>query len=278
MTVGSPSEVRIALLFPELLGTYGDGGNAAVLVSRLRWRSIPVDLSQVRVGDPVPESCDMYLLGGGEDGPQASAARELRAGPVLLRAVDRGAVILAVCAGFQILGHTFAGPGGPENGLGLLDVTTRRGPGPRFVGELVVDPHPDLNLPTLTGYENHACVTDLGSGVKALGQVTAGHGNGGRMPDSSVAPPSAAADIGAVRTEGAWSGRVLGTYLHGPVLARNPALADLMLAWVVGPLDAIEDCDIDRLRAERIAAGLSTGADARLRWRRRRSAAGSEPR
>jgi CobQ-like glutamine amidotransferase family enzyme len=230
--------VSIALLYPELLGTYGDGGNAAVLAQRLRWRGIPAEVVDITAGESVPTSCHVYLLGGGEDGPQALAVRELRASRALARAVDGGAAVLAVCAGYQILGRQFLGPDGrPHGGLGLLDVSTDRGPGPRRVGELVVEPVVDPDLPTLTGYENHAGITRLGPGVQPLGKVVVGHGN----------------DHGD-GSEGALSGRILGTYLHGPVLARNPALADLILSWVVGPLDPLDDGEVQELRAERMAA------------------------
>jgi CobQ-like glutamine amidotransferase family enzyme len=238
--------VSIALLYPELLGTYGDGGNAVVLAQRLRWRGIPADVVDVTAGEPVPASCELYLLGGGEDSPQALAVRELRAGRVLDRAVDGGAVVLAVCAGFQILGRQFLGPGGtPHSGLGLIDCATGRTAGPRRVGEVLVEPDPALGLPTLTGYENHAGVTSLGPGARPLGRVTVGHGN-----DSGDG------------SEGAVTGRIVGTYLHGPVLARNPALADLLLSWVVGRLEPLDEPEVEALRNERVAA-------ARARFRRR---------
>jgi CobQ-like glutamine amidotransferase family enzyme len=230
--------VGIALLYPELLGTYGDGGNAAVLAARLRWRGIESEVVEVTAGDPVPATCQLYLMGGGEDGPQALAVRELEASGALPRAVDGGAAVLAVCAGYQVLGREFLGPGGsPHRGLGLLDCTTARGKGPRRVGEIVVEPDRELGLPTLTGYENHAGVTTLGPGAQPLGHVVVGHGN----------------DAGD-GSEGIVSGRVVGTYLHGPVLARNPALADLVLSWVVGPLEPLDDAEVEALRGERIAA------------------------
>ena len=230
--------VSIALLFPELLGTYGDGGNATVLARRLRWRGIPAEVVEVATGEPVPTSCHIYLMGGGEDGPQALAVRELEASGALPRAIDGGAAVMAVCAGYQVLGNSFRGPDGtPHAGLGLLDCSTARGKGPRRVGELVVEADPALGLPPLTGYENHAGVTTLGPGARPLGHVLVGHGNDGG--DGS---------------EGVVNGHVLGTYLHGPVLARNPALADMVLSWVVGPLDPRDDAEVDALRAERMAA------------------------
>jgi CobQ-like glutamine amidotransferase family enzyme len=243
--------VGIALLYPELLGTYGDGGNATVLAQRLRWRGIAARLVEVRAGDAVPDSCDLYLMGGGEDGPQALAASELRASGALARAVDAGAAVLAVCAGFQVLGHEFAGPDGtPHAGLGLLDCRTPRGAGRRRVGELVVEPDAALRdaLPPLTGYENHQGVTELGPSAAPLGRVVVG-----RRDDRGD------------RREGAVCGKVVGTYLHGPALARNPALADLLLSWVVGPLDALaplDDREVDELRADRFDAARYRGRGA----------------
>ena len=244
--MGEP--VSIALLFPELLGTYGDGGNAAVLAQRLRWRGIPAEVVEVATGEPVPTSSDIYLMGGGEDGPQALAVRELEASGALPRAIDAGAAVMAVCAGYQVLGNSFLGPDGtPHAGLGLLDCSTARGKGPRRVGELVVEADPALGLPPLTGYENHAGVTVLGPSAKPLGRVKVGSGN----------------DAGD-GTEGAIAGRVVGTYLHGPALARNPALADLVLSWVAGPLAPLDDDEMEALRDERITAA------ARLRPNRAR--------
>jgi CobQ-like glutamine amidotransferase family enzyme len=242
------STLTIALLYPELLGTYGDGGNAVVLSERLRWRGIGADVVTLRAGDTVPTSCDIYLMGGGEDGPQALAARELSESGALHTAVDSGAVVFGTCAGIQVLGHEFANPdGSPHPGLGLLDVRTVRGTGKRAVGELLSEPMVD-RLPTLTGYENHGAVTHLGPGVKPLGRVVSGLGNGGG--DS---------------TEGAVSGHILATYMHGPALARNPALADLLLTWATGSeLEPLDDSEVDDLRAERLRFVQ------RRRWRRNR--------
>ena len=247
--------VAIALLYPELLGTYGDGGNAAVLAQRLRWRGIPAEILDVHAGEAVPRSCALYLMGGGEDAPQTLAARELRSSRSLADAVDGGAAVLAVCAGLQVLGLRFAGEdGNSHEGLGLFDCETHRDDGPRRVGEVVVAAAADLGLPDLTGYENHGGVTTLGPEARPLGKVVVGHGNDGG--DGS---------------EGIVNGRVVGTYLHGPVLARNPALADHLLSSVLGTLEPLDEPEIDALRTERLHAArhphrphLSSGS----RWRR----------
>ena len=114
MSATRDSAVRIGVLFPDLLGTYGDGGNAVVLAQRLAWRGIPVDVVTVAAGQAAPDSCDLYLVGGGEDGPPVQATRELAESRALHRAVDAGAAVLAVCAGMQILGHRFPDASGVE--------------------------------------------------------------------------------------------------------------------------------------------------------------------
>lgn len=239
------SALRFVSIYPMLLGTYGDGGNLRVLTQRAKARGYGVEAIELDAGDPVPAAADMYVLGGGEDDAQVAAARALRTDGGLGRAVDAGAVVFAVCAGYQLLGAEFPGSDGViEPGLGLLDVTTARLP-TRAVGELLVKPRGGLLSEPLTGYENHAGATSLGAEAQPLGTVEVGIGNGGS--DVSGAARSS--------SEGAVQGRLLGTYLHGPGLARNPELADLLLSWVVGStLPAWENPDIDALRAERLAA------------------------
>lgn len=246
------SAVRVCLVFPELLGTYGDSGNATVLAQRLRWRGLPAEVVPVAAGTPVPAGCDIYVLGGGEDAPQTLATKGL-AEQGLARAVDAGAVVLAVCAGLQLIGTTFtAADGTVVDGVGLLDCATRPR-GSRMIGELVVEPTgldaaDGTPMPPLTGFENHGGITTLGAGARPLGAVVSGHGNG------------------ADNTEGAVAGKVVGTYLHGPALARNPALADRLLSWVVGPsaLGPIDDAIVDQLRSERLADAAGGAADG---WR-----------
>jgi CobQ-like glutamine amidotransferase family enzyme len=244
--VANPVSLTIAVVYPDLLGTYGDGGNAVVLGRRAVWRGLEAEVVQAPSDAPLPDA-DIYTLGGGEDGPQVRAAEGLVADGTLVRAVGRGAVVLAVCAGYQIVGRSFpTAERQPRPGVALLDVTTTKVAGPRAVGEVLADPEGLPGLGVLTGFENHSGHTTLGPGVRALGRVRAGVGNG----DGS---------------EGAWSGRVVGTYLHGPVLARNPALADLLLAWAlgdeetVGSLAPLDDEEAGALRRERLAAAGRRG-------------------
>jgi CobQ-like glutamine amidotransferase family enzyme len=235
------SAVRIAVVLPELLGTYGDGGNGVILEHRLRWRGVAVERIECTDATTMPDSADLYLLGGGEDRPQTLAARELRASGAINRAHARGAVVFAVCAGYQIVGRSFPGAEGVEAGLDLLDVTTTVGRGPRAVGELLFEPDASLALPPITGFENHQGITARGEDAKPLGRVVHGVGNG--------------ADHGGVPTEGACAERIVATYAHGPVLARNPALADWLLEMVVGPLGPLEHEVVEAtasLRLERL--------------------------
>ena len=232
------SAVRIIWVYPDLLSTYGDRGNLLVLERRARLRGLGVDASQVNSDEPVPGHGDIYLLGGGEDLPQILAANRLRADGGLARAADGGAVVFAVCAGYQLLGEAFGGvEGEPVAGLAILDISSGRGER-RGVGELVAEPDPALSVPRLTGFENHQGTTRVGRSASPLASVSLGVGNGDG-------------------TEGAYSGHVLGTYMHGPALARNPGLADLLLSWVAGPLEPLRPEDEDwagRLRGERLAA------------------------
>jgi len=243
---GPADPVRIGLLYPALLGTYGDGGNATVLAQRLRWRGESAEIVRVEIDDEVPEQLDLYVLGGGEDSAQTLAVSRLGGG-VLARAVDAGKPVFAVCAGFQILGETFLdGQGAVHAGLGLIDCRTDRLPGSRAVGELLGQAA-FVDVGTVTGYENHGGRTVLGPSAQPFASVRTGTGNG---------------DAGS---DGAIQGSVVATYLHGPALARNPALADHLLAGVCGPVDPLDDLEEHELRRERFAALRRANV---TRWRR----------
>jgi lipid II isoglutaminyl synthase (glutamine-hydrolysing) len=241
--------VRVAVIFPSVLGTYGDGGNGTVLVQRLRWRGIAAELIEVGIDDAVPSQADLYVLGGGEDSAQTLAVGRLREG-TLAAAVAADKPLLAVCAGFQILGETFLdGHGRVHAGLGLIDCRTDRLHGSRAVGELLGECAID-GVGTVTGYENHGGRTVLGPAATAFATVKNGVGNGD-------------ADI-----DGAVQGSVIATYLHGPALARNPALADALLSRVCGPLAMLDDSEETELRRERLVANRRAKTTGwRRQWR-----------
>ena len=160
--------LRIAVVYPDLLGTYGDGGNGLILARRAQWRGVEVDLVQATSDAPLPEA-DIYCLGGGEDGPQVRAARSLIEDGTLGRRVAEGAAVLAVCAGYQIVGKSFPGADGVlHEGVGLLNIATVKGTGTRAVGEVVAEAI-GASLPELTGFENHGGSTTLAPGTATLG-------------------------------------------------------------------------------------------------------------
>ncbi len=235
----SPSPmIGIGLVRPDLLGTYGDGGNAAVLADRLVRRGIPAEVVPLSTGSDIPDSVAVLVLGGGEDAAQRALLADTRLLGGVARAAARGVPVLAVCAALQVLGVGFEIDGRREAGIGLLDVETDRLVH-RAVGETLVRPEPgngvELGATVLTGFENHGGRTLRGTGCRPLGHVEVGVGNGDG-------------------TDGAVSGHVVGTYLHGPVLARNPALADQLLSWAVGDLEPLSIEVVEQLHDERVAA------------------------
>jgi len=211
--------MKIVRIHNELLGTYGDRGNADVLAYRAGLAGISTTIVDVSYRDLIPHDGDIYLLGGAEDAAQILSCAALSSG-ALHGAVEKGAVVLAICAGFQILGKTFYANGVEQHGLGLLNMTTVPGD-KRYVGDIKI--HSDLMGIELTGFENHGGKTILGAGTQPFGNVVVGHGNG----DSGV--------------DGAISGNIFGTYLHGPVLARNPEFADLLLSRAHGSPVQVND-------------------------------------
>jgi CobQ-like glutamine amidotransferase family enzyme len=248
MSVDTSNELRLIWVYPDLLSTYGDQGNVIMLARRAQLRGIAAEVVAVRSDQPVPTGGDIYLLGGGEDRPQVLAARRLRAHGGLARAAEAGAVLFGVCAGYQLMGEEFAGDDGqPVAGLGLLDVRSERGER-RAVGEIAAQLVPDIaeemveggtpGVRSLTGFENHHGLTHRGPGVRPLAHTLTGIGNGDG-------------------TDGAYHDHFIGTYLHGPVLARNPGLADHLLTLVVGHSLPPVTSWADRLHQERLNAVLA---------------------
>ena len=231
------STVRIGLVLPDVMGTYGDGGNAVVLRQRLRLRGIPAEIFEITLADPVPDSLDLYTLGGAEDYAQRLATKHLLRHQGLHRAAARGAPVLAICAAIQVLGHWYETSAGERvDGVGLLDVTTSPQPA-RTIGEVVSTPLIEGMTQQLTGFENNRGGTVLGSDARPLAAVVKGAGN--RAGDGY---------------DGAIQGSVVATYLHGPCLARNPELADVLLSRVVGTLPPLQLPEVEQLRRERLAA------------------------
>jgi len=215
------SSIKIIRIHNELLGTYGDRGNADVLAFRAKFHGITTEIIDVSYLDKLPTNGNIYLLGGAEDAAQLLSLEAIRRDDVLPTAIEGGAVVLAVCAGFQIIGNSFHASGKEVEGLGFLDVKSIPGK-ERFVGDIKVK-STIFNM-ELTGFENHAGQTLLGQGVEPFGRVITGHGNGDGKFDGAVV------------------GNVFGTYMHGPVLARNPEFADLLLCRATGrKYQTIED-------------------------------------
>ncbi len=230
----------IVWVYPELLSIYAVRGNVLVLERRATWRGIDVRVLPLRLGDELdPRTADMILLGGGQDRDQVLVAEELRRqAPRFREALDDGAALLAVCGGYQLLGHRYRGHEGDEiPGMGLVDLETTAG-SDRIIGNVLLEASGEDGTPrTVVGFENHAGRTTLGSGVRPLGRVVAGGGNNGQ--DGS---------------EGCRQGRLIGTYVHGPLLPKNPWIADEVLRWGLArrgddrPLEPLDD------RAEQLAA------------------------
>lgn len=208
--------VIIAHLFPDLLNLYGDGGNMRILEQRLRWRGIPVEVRRVEHGQTIDlHEVDLVFLGGGPDREQALAAEQLMGMREQLAAyAEAGGPILAICGGYQILGKTWLAAEGEVPGLGILDIETRRAGDAtdRLISDIALD-SPLADHPVV-GYENHASRTFLGPEVKPFGRVISRTGHGNNDTD---------------RADGAVAGNILGTYLHGTLLAKNPEVADWLL-------------------------------------------------
>lgn len=230
------STLVIGLVLPDVMGTYGDGGNALVLRQRARLRGIDAEVLPITLADPVPASCDVYTLGGAEDYAQRLATRHLAKYPGMQEAAGRGAPVLAICAAIQVLGHWYETSEGERvDGISLFDLTTAPQER-RSIGEIEGVPLIDGLTQPLSGFENHRGGSALGPDARPLQRVVRGVGNG--------AGPA---------VDGVVQGSVLGTYMHGPALARNPELADHLLARATGrELAPLDLPDVDLLRRERL--------------------------
>jgi lipid II isoglutaminyl synthase (glutamine-hydrolysing) len=249
-------ELRALWLYPEHMNIYADRGNIAVLERRCRWRDIGFTLESAGLGEPVdPRSHDLLYIGGGQDRDQALVARDLVATKreALADAVTAGGAMLAVCGGYQLLGRFYELPGGERlPGLDLCDLETVREPGPRLIGNVAIEVDLGDGPRRLAGFENHGGRTRLGAGAEPLGRVIAGFGNNG------------ADGFEGVRRE-----RLIGTYLHGPLLPKNAWLADRLIEWALERrsggtvmLEPLEDSLERDAHACALRAALGRGATA----------------
>jgi lipid II isoglutaminyl synthase (glutamine-hydrolysing) len=213
-------KVVIGHLYPDYLNIYADRGNIAVFERRAAWRGIELEVEEVGPGDEVRAGAhDLLYIGGGQDREQALIAPDLAAkGESVKASVEAGAALLAVCGGYQLLGQFYRDRSGAElPGVGLFPLHTVAGER-RMIGDVLLECELEPGARrTLAGFENHAGRTYLDQGAEPLGRVVAGFGNDGESG-----------------FEGCRVGRALGTYLHGPLLPRNPWLADWLLAQALG--------------------------------------------
>ncbi len=239
------SVVRLCHLYPREMNIYADRGNIAVIRQRLERRGIALEITDIGLGEPLRHDYDLYYLGGGQDRDQIAVADDLprTKADALHAAKDDGAVVLCVCGGFQLAGHGYTAVNGSRMpGIVLLDADTVAEPG-RLIGDVVIDAELDGESRSVVGFENHAGRTRLGPECRPLGRVAVGHGNNDRDG-----------------TEGGVAERVIGTYLHGPLLPKNPWLADVILGWAIehrtGRRPVLEPLD-DALEHSAYAAALA---------------------
>ena len=223
-------ELRVAALYPDLMNIYADRGNISLLEHRCAWRGIGFRVQGVGLGDPLdPEAHDLVYMGGGQDRDQRLCAEDLVATKreALHAAADAGKVVLAVCGGYQLLGHGYELDGEELPGVGLIDLRTVREPGERLIGNVAIEVELEPgDRRVLAGFENHGGRTYLGAGAQPLGRVLRGHGNDGRSG-----------------FEGARRANVIGTYLHGPLLPKNAWFADWLIATALGDRVALTSLD-----------------------------------
>jgi CobQ-like glutamine amidotransferase family enzyme len=229
------------------MNIYADRGNLLLLERRCRWRGLGFSLDSCDLGDELdPDAADLYYIGGGQDRDQKLCALDLAEvkREALHAAAERGAVILAVCGGYQLLGHSYQLGDETLPGVGLVDLVTIRGEGPRLIGNVAIEVElQEGEKRVLAGFENHGGRTHLGSQARPLGKVLRGQGNNGK--DGS---------------EGVHQRNVIGTYLHGPLLPKNAWFADWLIATALGegePLRALDDVLENAAHADALrAAGV----------------------
>jgi CobQ-like glutamine amidotransferase family enzyme len=238
--------IRVGHLYPDYLNIYADRGNIAVLERRARLRGHELAVEPVGIGDPLRAGAhDLLYIGGGQDREQSLVAPDLAGkGAAIGDAVAGGAALLAVCGGYQLLGRGYRGRDGSwMPGAGLFPHETIAGKH-RMIGDVLLECSLDGDTRTVAGFENHAGRTLLDAGAQPLGRVLAGHGNDG-----------------ASGYEGCRVAHAVGTYLHGPLLPRNPWLADRLLAWALAHAAGGAEPTLEPLpdALERLAHEVSAG-------------------
>ena len=216
----SDSGLRLLALYPEQMNIYADRGNILFLQRRCEWRGIPFDYAAAGPGDGFdPAEHDLIYIGGGQDRDQVLVAEDMlrTKRDSIASAVDDGAALLAVCGGYQLLGHRYQLGDQSITGLGIADLETVRETGPRLIGNVSIEVDLGQGSRVLAGFENHGGRTHLGPTAEPLGRVLHGHGNNGRD-----------------RYEGVKRDNLIGTYLHGPLLPKNAWLADRLIALAIG--------------------------------------------
>jgi len=236
--------LRVCALYPELMNIYADRGNIAVLRARCEWRGLGFELAASSLSEALdPAAHDLYYMGGGQDRDQIAVAEDMQATKreSMHRAADRGAVVLAVCGGYQLLGNSYALGERELPGIGLVDLRTVRGEGERLIGNCAIEADLGTGPRVIAGFENHGGRSHLGPGEQPLGRVLRGHGNNGTDG-----------------FEGVRRGSVIGTYLHGPLLPKNAWLADRLIELALGiELEPLDDTLEDAAhRSARRAAGV----------------------
>jgi lipid II isoglutaminyl synthase (glutamine-hydrolysing) len=240
-------ELRVCALYPDLMNIYADRGNLLVLERRCRWRGIDFSVTASGLGERLdPDAADLFYVGGGQDRDQKLCALDMVEikRDALHEAAARGAVILAVCGGYQLLGHSYQLGDETLPGVGLVDLVTVRSEAPRLIGNVAIEVELEPgSRRVLAGFENHGGRTRLGAGESPLGRVLKGHGNNGEDGH-----------------EGVRRGNVIGTYLHGPLLPKNVWFADWLIQRALDrrePLESLEDRLESAAHAEaRRAAGV----------------------
>jgi CobQ-like glutamine amidotransferase family enzyme len=235
----------IGWLDPTKMNIYGDRGNVIALERRAAWRGLRTRVAEIGIGDPIPADIDVFFFGGGQDQEQVAVSKDLQGakGDAVKAAVESGAGMLAVCGGYQLLGHEYRPHAAdPLPGIGLFDLVTNAGP-ERFIGNVVIE----SQWGDLVGFENHSGLTTLGPDQAPMGRVKVGRGNNG-----------------VDGTEGAIYRNAIGCYLHGSLLPKNPAVTDWLIESALGrrvpdfSLQPLENVVEQRARATAIERAVAT--------------------